>query len=368
MKHLPFDSIYRSNFEVVEQRDGKVSYYPHNAQLPILHRALTQEFRAALPPRIARVDHRGSAFDKIVLRESALMFCNIVNAARSDDVRLFFLPDRDLVTRLAVVQQITEENRKGRFHRFRFYAGENFSPEIRANGKRIAFADHVVERYFERTESYPGEEWTSFLITFFGSPIIAMPVGPGRAFVLGRDESILAFPYKETGDEYFITSCLTINEIHSMEMELPPHTINLHYDLPFRRPRFRNWIPAQVMEDYYGRWERKRMPRPLEPLPTDHKPFTWHEVAYLPRDHKKAQGYGPGSHVAFTDYLPGPDVMEYKPTERALHYDEFEAYRKTFPNMDWDAIIAEREREGTLAPAVYPREALNNELPLPIAS
>src|SRR5689334_10740737 len=39
-KHNPFQSIYRENFEVVEQRRGKVRWYPHTEQLPVLLRAL----------------------------------------------------------------------------------------------------------------------------------------------------------------------------------------------------------------------------------------------------------------------------------------------------------------------------------------
>ncbi|MBA4148997.1 MAG: hypothetical protein H0X66_12845 [Verrucomicrobia bacterium] len=361
MKHLPFDSIFRSNFEVVEQRQGKVRFYPHTTQLPLLLRALNLEFYNSLPPRIARVDHRGSAFDKIVLRESALIFCGIINGARKDDVQLFFLPDRNLVTKLAIVQQVTEEDPRGVFHRFRFYAGENFFPEIYANGKRLAFSDHVLERFFSRTEYYEGEDLTSFLLTFYGSPIIAMPVGPGRAFVVSHDGSILAFPYKESANEYFVTSCLTINEIHSMQTELPPHTINLHYDLPFVRPQFRNWTPLEQMKEYFERWERKVKPDALVPMKPNEKPFTWHECACRGRDHKKFQGYGPGSQVIFTDYIAGPDVMEYKPNEGELCYDEIASYKKAFPDVDWDIVIAHREKEGTYAPATFGSETIETK-------
>jgi hypothetical protein len=40
MKHNPFQSNYREEFEVVEQRLGNVTLYPHTDQLPQLHRAL----------------------------------------------------------------------------------------------------------------------------------------------------------------------------------------------------------------------------------------------------------------------------------------------------------------------------------------
>jgi hypothetical protein len=32
--HVPFHSIYRENFEVVEERQDRVSRFPHTEQLP----------------------------------------------------------------------------------------------------------------------------------------------------------------------------------------------------------------------------------------------------------------------------------------------------------------------------------------------
>jgi hypothetical protein len=49
MKHNPFQSIYREDFEVLEQRIGHTSYYPHNEQLPLLLRAINLEFHGGLP-------------------------------------------------------------------------------------------------------------------------------------------------------------------------------------------------------------------------------------------------------------------------------------------------------------------------------
>ena len=40
MKHVPFQSNYRPDFEVVEERRGNLSLYPHTEQLPLLLRAL----------------------------------------------------------------------------------------------------------------------------------------------------------------------------------------------------------------------------------------------------------------------------------------------------------------------------------------
>src|SRR3954465_9004205 len=102
MKHIPFQSIFRQEFEVVEQRQGNIRLYPHTSQLPILLRALNLEFYTALPDRIARVDHRGDGFHKIVLRHAALMFCSYLNGSRKDELRLFALPNPSLVTKVAI--------------------------------------------------------------------------------------------------------------------------------------------------------------------------------------------------------------------------------------------------------------------------
>ncbi len=57
-KHVPFASIYRPRFEVVEERRGNVSRYPHTEQLPLLLRALNLEFYTPLPGHIARTNKR----------------------------------------------------------------------------------------------------------------------------------------------------------------------------------------------------------------------------------------------------------------------------------------------------------------------
>src|SRR6185312_12903906 len=120
-KHVPFDSIYRPDFEVVEERHGRLSLFPHTDQLPLLLRALNLEFYGALPDRIARVDKRADGFHKVMLRTAAMFYCNIFNKVRKDGLRLFWLSDADLVAQVTLVQQITEHHPLGKVHRFRFY-------------------------------------------------------------------------------------------------------------------------------------------------------------------------------------------------------------------------------------------------------
>jgi len=339
MKHLQFDSIYRPDFQVVEQRQGRTTLYPHTDQLAVLYRALRLEFLGGLPPRYSRADHRADGPTKIGLRLAALMFCGAVNDARTDGLRLFQLVNRHGVATISIAQQITEETRKGRLHRFRFYAGQDFFPEIYLNGKRVAFTEHALERFSSRVPNPIGADLSVFIMAFFGAPLISAPVGPGLAFVVDYLTSILALTYKETESDFIVTTCLTINEINSMRPELPPHACNLHYDLPFTLPRLRNWIPTQQMQKMWKRYQSKA---PLPP-PVPRKYCTrqyWHRMASTVPDHIRKLGYGPGSQVTFVDDLPGPLLVLFKPGVSPKKFDELTAYKTTDSGYDWDTIFA----------------------------
>lgn len=340
MKHLPFQSIYKANFEVVEERDGRFTLYPHHEQLPALLRALNLEFYGGLPGRIARVDARDGGFNKIVLKTAALMFCTGTNAARPDGLHLYPLADANLVSKITIVQQITESTRRGRCHRFRFYGGPEFHPEICLNGKPVVFADHVLERFSTRVPNHLGENLTMLLLAFFGTPLISMPVGPGRAFVITYLESVLAFTYQESDMEYFITTCLTINEMNTLEREVPVRACNLHYGRAFTRPRIRHWLPTGWMTDLHKRWERK------VPLPPPHKRvhsrlMTWHRFGSWVKDLTTKHGHGQGSQLFFLDHIPGPCLQELRPGQPEPRVDEIQIYYKLRPQYDWEAIFAQ---------------------------
>lgn len=343
-KHLPFHSIYRKNYEVVEERRGRVSFYPHTEQLPTLLRALNLEFYGKLPDRIARVDHRGSDFDKIVLHHAAMTFCQSLNRARADRLRLFDLPDANLVCKVAIVQQITEERPCGLTHRFRFYVGPDFFPEIRLAGRRLWFADHMLQRFSARVPNYVGEDLVNFLETFYGYPVISQPCGPGRAFIVPYRGSMLAFPYREeTPGEYLITTCLTINEINSLSPELPPCVHNFHYSEAYNSPRLRHWLTLERFVEIHNYWTRKTQMTPL----TDGKhEFKWdHKLGLMIRDVCARSGHGPGSRLQFLDQVPGPHVAMFKPSQKDMLVDEYDCcvkYGRKI-NLDWPAAFARRD-------------------------
>lgn len=341
MKHLPFDSIYRPDFEVVEQRQGKTTFFPHTDQLPALLRAINLEFYGALPPRLARTDHRASDYQKLTLKLAAILFAGGRNAHRTDGLRLFFLADRQLVAKVSIVQQITRETRQGPLHHFRFYAGPDLFPECYLNGKRVAFCEHALQRFTSRVPHPVGADLSDFLAFFFGGMIIILPVGPGYAFVIPYFESLLALPFKETEREFIVTTCLTINEINSMRREMPPRACNLHFDLPFTVPRVRHWSPIAQMQKLYQTYSRK-IPLPMPPPQDTSSASRWYCIASRIPDFVKSQGHGPQSRLVFLDNVFGPTIMDVKPREVALDYDELAEIKKVFPQQDWDAIFASR--------------------------
>ncbi|MBI5687330.1 MAG: hypothetical protein HZC54_19830 [Verrucomicrobia bacterium] len=341
IKHSSFDSIYRHEYTIVEERHGNVSLFPHTDQLPVISRAINLEFYGALPPSVARVDHRADAFHKIMLKEAASMFCYTINGARADKLRLHDLPTEDFVYKIAVIQQITEQTRRGPHHRFRFYSGDRFLPDIHLCGKSLVITDHVLQRFTARVPHNICDDIYHFLIILLGGLPISMSIGPGHAIILYHERSILAFTYEETDTEYILTTCLTLNEIHTMKPDLPPLAMNFHFGPGFVPPRIRNWKPTEALADYLKIWKRKEPFEKKEPRKL--KPLDWHWLAYWCRDYTIKKGHGPGSSLCFMDGIHGPRVLEILPGHRELQYDELAAYKHTHPQYDWDTAFAERD-------------------------
>ena len=325
---------------MVEQKIGNLTFYPHTDQLPQLHRALNLEFLGALPGHIARVDKRADGFHKIMLRRAGILYCANLNAARADEVRLYALPDADRVTRLTIAQQVTENTPLGRVRRFRFYGPDGFFPEIRLSGKRIAFADHVLQRFTQRVPNRVGADITNLLLAFYGTNLISLPVGPGRAFVLQYNDSILAFTYKETADEYFLTTCLTVNEMSSLREERPVRAYNFHYGESFTEPANRP-EPVETMQECIEIWRRRTPLADMTAKINAAAKERWSGIAQRIRDIVLIEGHGPGSQIEFVDFIPGPRLMEAIPPEP---FPEGEKLRARFlgKNPEMEAIMAKR--------------------------
>jgi hypothetical protein len=281
-----------------------------------------------------------------MLRRAALMFSGVINDARTDELRLYAMPDADRVTRLAIAQQIIENTPLGRVHRFRFYGPDGFFPEVRLSGKRIAFAEHVLQRFSERVPNAVGTDITNLLLAFYGNNLIGLPVGPGRAFVMAYNDSILGFTYKESEDEYFLTTCLTVNEMSSLREETPVRAYNFHYGEAFTEPADRR-EPTGAMRDYIEIW-RRRTPFSNAAAKTKavakEQRLRWSNLAQRIRDVVLIEGHGPGSEIEFMDFIPGPRLMEAYPLEP---YPEGEKLRARFvaQNPHMEAVMAKRKAD-----------------------
>lgn len=332
IKHVPFESIYRQEYEVVEEHRGNLRLYPHTDQLPIISRAINLEFYGALPNKIAHVDHRADGFNKIVLHWATQMFCNALNGERSDNLRLQDMPDHHLVFKPTITQQITELTPRGPVHQFRFFCGDNFIPDIYLSGKSVCIADHVLQRFAKRVPGFLCNDLNLFFMIFYGAPVISMPVGPGRAFVAtGLNESLLAFPYIETETEFLLTTCLTINEINSISSETPTRVLSWHYGPQFQPPRLRNWIPFRAAMFLMECWNKKNPLPPPVPWPQCFS--NWHYMASCCREEIRRDGHAPGSSIQFLDRIPGPNIVMLGPDETELCHEDWAARTQPDPEQ-----------------------------------
>jgi hypothetical protein len=210
-KHFTFDSYYLPDFDVVEEREGNISRFPHTDQLPKLYRALNFEFYCGLPHRLSGLDHRAEDHKKIQLRRAAVMFCLYFNRARKDSMRLHPAIGQDKVARISIVQRIVERHEQGPLHRFKFYAGEDFFTEIYLNGHRIVFAGHALERFSERASNPFGSDLTNVLVAFFGAPAVLMLCNGDPAFTFRYANTVIAFlvRHSDSEPEYFLPTCLS---------------------------------------------------------------------------------------------------------------------------------------------------------------
>jgi hypothetical protein len=337
-KAFPFNSKYLPNFQVVEQRDGNISRFPHTDQLPRLLAALNKEFRDGLPDRIARVDQRAKGYMKIQRYTAALLFSGHVNRARRDELSLYVLTDKNLVPNICIVQHIVEHVDPAPIHRFKFYGGDHFYTEFYLNGKRIAFANHALERFSERLPNAIGTDLTKLLSVFCGSPAVLMGCNDSPAFVYCYDDSVMAFPVRESdGDpEYFFPTCLSVNEINNLEAFLPPPAYTLHYDPAYKAPEVRNWDPIKLAMAYHARWARKV---PLAPKVTQADTMSWSEMGHRVSNGVKKMGHGEGSRFLFRDNIPGPNTILLLPGEPEPRHIELEDMKRHFPGRDWERII-----------------------------
>ncbi len=347
-KCFSFNSKYLPNFHVVEQREGNLRKLPHTDQLPKLLEALKKEFRDGIPDKIARVDYRSNGFMKIQRFFAAMLFCSHLNRARQDNLRLFALTDRNLVTGISIVQHITQQDDGAPIHRFKFYGGGTLFLDFHLNGRRIAFANHTIERFSERLPNAAGTDLTNLFKVVFGSPAVLMLCNETPCFVYGCDKSIIALPVRDsdTDNEFFFPTCLSINEINKLEMLTPTPAYALHYESDYTMPTVRNWNPIEKAAACFDVWTRKVQPSPPPPTRADN--MSWSDMGHKITDVAKDQGHGEGSQIVFFDQTPGPCTIKLVPGNQELRYTDLDWLEKNCPGKDWKQIIARVKTENPL--------------------
>ena len=311
---LNFQSNYRRDFMVVEQRKGDTTYFPHTDQLPILASAITREFQAGLSNYIVKTDVRGDDFRKVLLHEACHEFCHFKNAARQDKVNLFWLTNPDKLTDVAIAQKVTRTSKHGRMHRFRFYLGGKYFQEVYMNGKRMVFTQHAVERFSQRVPCIKGESLTQFLITFYKTLPCHMRVGSGSGLVYLSNNSMVAFPFEETADEIIFKTCLSPNEISNLAENRNSRLYLVHYGKEFKKPDLNpNSLLKKYENEFMAIWRNNKS---LEPernhLNLDNA--TWLQVGRCVEETTRSAGHGAGSKLKFLfESLPGPVVTVHPP-------------------------------------------------------
>ena len=349
-QHYEFESKHFSDFVVLEERQGNVSLFPHTDQLPILHKALDKEFNAPLSQLVKGVGAYSDDYWKIVRMACVYAFCQFVNSDRSDKLRLFSLLDANKVARITIVQQITEHNPLGPAHRFKFYGGPDFFQEIRMSGRRIVFADHVLQRFRQRAHNLIVGVLGAFLDIFLHSNVIGMSINHGDALILPNHDEFLAFTYRKSPTEYFITTCLSQNEVYALKVALPAKTFNLHYGESFTRPKVRNWNPLAEMFKYEAQWTERK---PVESIELPCYKMDWSARCKDMANFVRLAGHNGKSELLFLDNIPGPNTIEVYPGQTVPMFDEvaFLAEQSFDDLFDWAAknpdLVPEDERPVT---------------------
>lgn len=341
MNHSPVESEYLTDFVAHEEKQGNERFFPSTAELPQLARALRLEFESMLPPRIKQTDARGSGLRKIERKAAAEIFCDVVNGSRTDNLQLFHLLDNDLVAHPAIVQHVFRDDREGTSLSFRFYVRDGFFEEIRLCGRRLSFAKHAFERFYERSRK-TGNVIKSLIKTVFLKPMVLLPCGGKDKFgiFVSLEDSLFVLPIREQSDEFLVQTFLNIDTTYSLETGLPAYPVNLHYGTTFTPPKIRNWDPVSCVNAVKDLFDSKA--QPVKQQTADYH-RRWGELAQKVPDLVKNAGHGPGSRLVFLDNIPGPCCLQIGPQDTETSFDELAYYTKHHPDRDWAAILAKRD-------------------------
>ena len=147
-------------------------------------------------------------------------------------------------------------------------------------------------------------------MTVFETPYVLMFCGGGYALAVQYENSLFVMPIEQRDEGLVILTCLTVDEIQSLEMGTPSFGLNLHYDPDFKLPRIRNWSPTLRAMELIKAWKQKsKLPAAKEVGDIG----SWSKIAAWIRDVVEIERHGEGSRLVFLDNIPGPCSISIRP-------------------------------------------------------
>jgi len=216
---------------------------------------------------------------------------------------------RDLVARVAVAQRITVHTNRGKLIRFRFFADGAFFSEMLFCNTEWHFSAHAIDRYSERVGRLGRIPWNSLLLWTVGNTGHMMKVnGRERACVFHHPKNaIIALTVELTSGGFIFTTCLTANEIRSLETG--DFSVPLWFHFGRIEGKFMpNWNykddPARLIET----WKKQELPvlpaaefKDVEPSKS-----TWHFMAHHAWQNGRRFVLPPGMEIVFAgNWLTG---------------------------------------------------------------
>lgn len=316
MQKRQYDFINKANFKVVEKstldpKQGNLTLFPHTDQLPKLWEAINQDFRKPLAGKFAIATPASADHIKYAFLLAAQGYCALHNQSRSDKIVLRALPDQNRVTQICIAQQITRLTQSGNVHYFKFYGGAHFQTEIRANGKRIFMASHLIDRVQQRIPTNPGDHLASLFESLFNFPWFTAMVNNSQMLISSLETTFHALPYEESDDEILLKSCLSVKQIDSFTPITTPRVYDLHYSDTYTPPGLRYWNLDKIQEERIIQWRsRSYAPPAIKPLES-----TWEASVKKLAKKLDRLGVKKGLELIFFDNIAGPNLALRQPDE-----------------------------------------------------
>jgi len=306
----PFESKYLRDFAVVEERHNGLRLFPATDQLPLLSQAINREFEYGLTSRLAHTDSRADNWRKLCLWRAADSFCQYLNSSRPDHLHVqpYYTPE--LLTQVAIVQEVTRSTPQGNHHWFRYFRDRAFLPDIHLGGKRVIFTTHAIDRYAQRADESNLHPINRLLTDFWHTvPLILHLDANTPAFVFHAGGTLAAMPFQMTSEEIICLTTLTPHEIKSLAPYDKPVRTHFHYGPQHPTSTCHNFDLAKHTDGLLQKWRdkapREDMRKAYDTL--GHLTWTKH-VQYTPH-RLRAQGCTPDSALVFYDGVPGPTVL-----------------------------------------------------------